>query len=51
METTVHARSRATGRELRFPILQTIAIVHGRIAEVHPFYRDTSVIADACTPR
>ncbi|WP_233157449.1 MULTISPECIES: nuclear transport factor 2 family protein [Amycolatopsis] len=49
--THVHARARATGRELRFPILQTIAIVDRRIAEVHPFYWDTSAIAGACSPR
>jgi len=46
--TYVHARSRATGRELDFPILQTIRIVDGRIAEVRPFYWDTAAIAAAC---
>ena len=46
--TEVHARSRATGRELDFPILQTIAVHEGRIVEVHPFYWDTATIADCC---
>jgi ketosteroid isomerase-like protein len=46
--TYVHARSRATGRELDFPILQTIRVVDGRIAEVRPFYWDTAAIAAAC---
>jgi ketosteroid isomerase-like protein len=46
--THVHARSRATGQELDFPILQTIRVVDGRIAEVRPFYWDTAAIADAC---
>jgi ketosteroid isomerase-like protein len=47
--TQVHARARATGRELEFPILQTIRIVDGRITEVRPFYWDTAAIAAACT--
>jgi uncharacterized protein len=47
--TQVHARSRATGRELDFPILQTIHVVDARIAEVRPFYWDTAAIAAACT--
>jgi ketosteroid isomerase-like protein len=46
--THVHARARATGRELDFPILQTIAVEAGRIAEIHPFYWDTAAIARAC---
>ncbi len=46
--TQVRARARATGRELAFPILQTIRIEEGRIAEVRPFYWDTAAIADAC---
>jgi ketosteroid isomerase-like protein len=46
--TQVHARARATGRELDFPILQTIRIEDGRIAEVRPFYWDTTAIAAAC---
>jgi uncharacterized protein len=46
--TRVHARARATGRELDFPILQTIRVVDGRIAEVRPFYWDTAAIAAAC---
>ena len=48
--TQVHARARATGRELDFPILQTIRIVDGRIADVRPFYWDTTEIAAACRP-
>ena len=48
--TQVHARARATGRELDFPILQTIRVVDGRIAEVRPFYWDTAEIAAACRP-
>jgi ketosteroid isomerase-like protein len=47
--THVHARARATGRELDFPILQTIRIVDGRIAEVRPFYWDTAAIVNACS--
>jgi ketosteroid isomerase-like protein len=48
--TQVHARARATGRELDFPILQTIRVVDERIAEVRPFYWDTAEIAAACRP-
>ncbi|MEO3753148.1 nuclear transport factor 2 family protein [Streptomyces sp. B6B3] len=46
--TQVRARARATGRELTFPILQTIRVRDGQIAEVRPFYWDTRAIADAC---
>lgn len=46
--TYVRARARATGRELTFPILQTIAMAGGRITEVRPFYWDTAAIAEAC---
>jgi ketosteroid isomerase-like protein len=46
--TQVHARARATGQELSFPILQTIRVVGGRISEVRPFYWDTAAIAAAC---
>ncbi|MFF2849597.1 nuclear transport factor 2 family protein [Streptomyces sp. NPDC058001] len=46
--TQVRARARATGRELSFPILQTITVKDGQIAEVRPFYWDTQAIADAC---
>ncbi|MGI5466393.1 nuclear transport factor 2 family protein [Streptomyces sp. CA-132043] len=46
--TQVHARARATGRELSFPILQTIQVKDGQITEVRPFYWDTRTIADAC---
>ncbi|MEU8727807.1 MULTISPECIES: nuclear transport factor 2 family protein [Streptomyces] len=46
--TQVHARARATGRELDFPIVQTITVKDGRITEVRPFYWDTRAIADAC---
>ncbi|WP_370970675.1 nuclear transport factor 2 family protein [Amycolatopsis sp. cg9] len=46
--THVHARARATGRELDFPILQTITVTGGRITEVRPFYWDTAAIAAAC---
>jgi ketosteroid isomerase-like protein len=48
--TQVHARARATGRELDFPILQTVAARNGRITEIRPFYWDTAAIANACTP-
>ncbi|MDA0564544.1 nuclear transport factor 2 family protein [Streptomonospora sp. S1-112] len=48
VHTQVHARARATGRELAFPILQTIAVEDGRIREVRPFYWDTATIAAAC---
>jgi uncharacterized protein len=46
--THVRARARATGRELGFPILQTVTVKDGRITEVHPFYWDTQAIAEAC---
>jgi ketosteroid isomerase-like protein len=46
--TQVRARARATGRELEFPILQTLLVEDGRIAEVRPFYWDTAAIARAC---
>lgn len=47
--TQVHVRARTTGRELDFPILQTITVEDGRITEVRPFYWDTAAIAAACT--
>ncbi|MFI0464796.1 nuclear transport factor 2 family protein [Saccharopolyspora sp. 5N102] len=47
--TQVRARSRATGRRLEFPILQTIEIQDGQIIDVRPFYWDTAEIAEACT--
>ncbi|MFI7115048.1 hypothetical protein [Amycolatopsis sp. NPDC049868] len=47
--THVHVRARSTGRELDFPILQTITVGDGRITEVRPFYWDTAAIAAACT--
>jgi ketosteroid isomerase-like protein len=47
--TNVRARARATGRELEFPILQTITVADGRITEVRPFYWDTAAIAAACS--
>jgi len=47
--TQVRARARATGRQLEFPILQTVAVDGGRITEVRPFYWDTAEVADACT--
>ncbi|MEU4313917.1 hypothetical protein [Nocardia sp. NPDC024068] len=46
----IHARSRATGRELEFPILQTITVIDGRITAVRPFYWDTAAITAACAP-
>ncbi|WP_220135665.1 nuclear transport factor 2 family protein [Nocardia gipuzkoensis] len=48
VHTEVHARARATGRELTFAILQTLTFVDGRIAEVRPFYWDTAAVAAAC---
>ncbi|WP_410668744.1 nuclear transport factor 2 family protein [Amycolatopsis sp. cmx-4-68] len=47
--TNVRARARATGRELEFPILQTITVADGHITEVRPFYWDTAAIAAACS--
>ncbi|MEQ0563860.1 nuclear transport factor 2 family protein [Amycolatopsis sp. NEAU-NG30] len=47
--TNVHARARATGRELAFPILQAITVAGGRITEVRPFYWDTAAIEVACS--
>lgn len=46
--TQVRARARATGRELSFPMLQTITVEDGQITEVRPFYWDTQAVADAC---
>lgn len=46
--TQVRARARATGRELKFPMLQTITVKDGQITEVRPFYWDTQAIAHAC---
>ncbi|MFF7178489.1 nuclear transport factor 2 family protein [Streptomyces sp. NPDC008121] len=46
--TQIRARARATGRELSFPILQTITVKDGQITEGRPFYWDTQAIADAC---
>jgi hypothetical protein len=46
--TQVHARARATGQDLDFPILQSIRVVDRRITEVRPFYWDTAAIAAAC---
>ncbi len=46
--TQVRARARATGRELSFPMLQTITVKDGQITEVRPFYWDTQAVADAC---
>lgn len=48
--TQVRARARATGRELAFPILQTITVTDGRIAEVRPFYWDTAAVAAITRP-
>ncbi|MFJ4780566.1 nuclear transport factor 2 family protein [Streptomyces sp. NPDC088762] len=48
VHTQVHARARATGARLSFPVLQTITVRDGRIAEVRPFYWDTGAIARAC---
>jgi len=47
--TQVHARARATGQQLDFPILQTVTVKDGRITDVRPFYWDTAAIAGACT--
>ncbi|MCC2279820.1 nuclear transport factor 2 family protein [Streptomyces sp. ET3-23] len=46
--TRIRARARASGRELAFPVLQTIRVEDGRISEVRPFYWDTAIIAEAC---
>jgi uncharacterized protein len=48
VRTEVRATARSTGRELEFPILQTVRVIEGRITEVWPFYWDTAAIADAC---
>ncbi len=48
VRTEVRATARATGRQLEFPILQTVRVAEGRITEVWPFYWDTAAIADAC---
>ncbi|MFE0175880.1 nuclear transport factor 2 family protein [Streptomyces sp. NPDC059002] len=48
VHSDIRARARATGSELAFPILQTLTVRAGRIAEVRPFYWDTARIARAC---
>jgi ketosteroid isomerase-like protein len=48
VRTQVRATGRATGRRLEFPILQTVRVAEGRIAEIWPFYWDTAAVADAC---
>ncbi|WP_249402233.1 nuclear transport factor 2 family protein [Streptomyces sp. YIM 121038] len=48
VHSDIHARARATGRALAFPILQAITVEEGRIREVRPFYWDTAAIAAAC---
>ncbi|MFJ2768092.1 nuclear transport factor 2 family protein [Streptomyces sp. NPDC087300] len=50
VHTEVRARARASGRTLEFPVLQTLTVRAGRIAEVRPFYWDTAAIAAACAP-
>ncbi|MFH8488741.1 nuclear transport factor 2 family protein [Streptomyces longisporoflavus] len=50
VHTMVRARARATGRELAFPIVQTITVRDGRISRVRPFYWDTAAIVAATTP-
>ncbi|MFJ9107561.1 nuclear transport factor 2 family protein [Streptomyces sp. NPDC102283] len=50
VRTIVRAVSRATARELTFPILQTLTVRDGRITEIQPFYWDTGAVARACTP-
>ncbi|MGW5867049.1 nuclear transport factor 2 family protein [Streptomyces sp. NPDC055239] len=49
VHSQIRARARATGRELAFPILQTITVRGGRIAQVRPFYWDTAAIVAATT--
>ena len=46
--TWVHARARATGQELDFPILQTVTVTDGLITDVRPFYWDTAAVVRAC---
>ena len=50
VRTRVRARARASRREVSFPILQTLRIADGRIAEVWPFYWDTAAIVAAIAP-
>ena len=50
VRTQVRARARASGRELEFPILQTVRVADGRITAVWPFYWDTAEIAAATAP-
>ncbi|WP_405929820.1 nuclear transport factor 2 family protein [Streptomyces griseus] len=50
VHTIVRARSRATRRELTFPILQTLTVRDGRISEIRPFYWDTDAVVRACAP-
>ncbi len=48
--TNVHARARATGQEVDFPILQIVRFEGGRIVEVRPFYWDTAALATVLGP-
>ncbi|MWA13733.1 nuclear transport factor 2 family protein [Streptomyces sp. BA2] len=49
VHSQVRATARATGRELAFPVLQTITVRDGRITQVRPFYWDTATIVAAMT--
>ncbi|MDX3502348.1 nuclear transport factor 2 family protein [Streptomyces sp. ATCC51928] len=50
VHTIVRARSRATRRELTFPVLQTLTVRDGRISEIRPFSWDTDAVVRACAP-
>ncbi|MFC3982695.1 nuclear transport factor 2 family protein [Streptosporangium jomthongense] len=43
-------RARATGRALETSVMQLMTIKNGRIAEIHPFYLDTSAVLHVLRP-
>ncbi|MEV3984385.1 nuclear transport factor 2 family protein [Nonomuraea sp. NPDC049758] len=43
-------RARATGRALETSVMQLMTIRNDRIAEIHPFYLDTSAVLHALRP-
>jgi ketosteroid isomerase-like protein len=42
--------ARATGRALETSVMQLMTVKNDRIAEIHPFYLDTSAVLDALRP-
>ena len=49
--STVVGIVRATGQQIRYPLLQMITVRDGRILRIEPFYWDTHHILTAFAPR